>query len=265
MPFTAAHPAAVLPLRNWSSRFLPWSALVIGSLAPDMEYFIFFRPVSKYGHSLAGLIYFCLPVGLIVWLCFHLVLKRPMSYLLPDSERPYFWASAIRRVDLTPRTLACVGLAIVVGALTHLLWDAFTHAGRWGTDRFRGLTHSLGVVQGYEVTVYRVLQHGSTVAGTLLLALAYWHWRRLRPASECPAPALIPAWKTLFLFVLITVPAVLAYFSASSVEVSLSDLNTFRPFVGRFVISGVSFASLGLLVYSSVVMLGENQLTKCCS
>ena len=37
MPLTIAHPAAVLPFRH--SR-LPISALVIGSLAPDFEYFL---------------------------------------------------------------------------------------------------------------------------------------------------------------------------------------------------------------------------------
>ncbi len=264
MPFTAAHPAAVLPLRSVSPRILPWSALVIGSLAPDMEYFIFLRSVSKFGHTLPGLIYFCLPVGLIVWLCFHLVVKRPISYLLPESERFYVWELASRRVDLTPRALACVGLAILVGALTHLMWDAFTHAERWGTDRFRGLSHSLVVVQGYDVTVYRVLQHGSTLAGMLLLGLAYWRWRRLQLTAERPIQALIPAWKALFLLVLVAVPAGLAYNSASPVLVS-SDLNALRPFLGRLIVSGVGFGSLGLLAYSIVVVLGEDQLTKFCS
>lgn len=37
MPFTGSHPAAVLPLLRWG--LIP-SALVIGSMSPDLGYFL---------------------------------------------------------------------------------------------------------------------------------------------------------------------------------------------------------------------------------
>ena len=51
MPFTGSHPAAVLPLMRWG--LMP-SALVIGSMVPDLPYFL---PVPDLGntHSLIGL------------------------------------------------------------------------------------------------------------------------------------------------------------------------------------------------------------------
>ncbi|MDQ7908342.1 DUF4184 family protein [Phytohabitans sp. ZYX-F-186] len=37
MPFTGSHPAAVLPLVRWG---LPPAALVIGSMVPDLPYYL---------------------------------------------------------------------------------------------------------------------------------------------------------------------------------------------------------------------------------
>lgn len=51
MPFTLAHPAAVLPF--WRSR-LHFPALLLGSVAPDFGYFLAGRPVSGAGHTLWG-------------------------------------------------------------------------------------------------------------------------------------------------------------------------------------------------------------------
>ena len=39
MPWTFAHPAAVLPFRRIVGRQLPLLGLVVGSMAPDMGYF----------------------------------------------------------------------------------------------------------------------------------------------------------------------------------------------------------------------------------
>jgi hypothetical protein len=38
MPFTLAHPAAILPLRGW--RYLRTAPLILGAMAPDLPYFL---------------------------------------------------------------------------------------------------------------------------------------------------------------------------------------------------------------------------------
>lgn len=52
MPFTFAHPAAVLPLGVKKTKYIDFTALVIGSMAPDFEYFIHFKPYQEYGHTI---------------------------------------------------------------------------------------------------------------------------------------------------------------------------------------------------------------------
>ena len=66
MPFTFAHPAIVLPLHALQRRCFSLTALVAGSLSPDFEYFLRMQIHSSHIHTLWGLLYFDLPLGLIL-------------------------------------------------------------------------------------------------------------------------------------------------------------------------------------------------------
>src|SRR5690349_14740000 len=85
MPFTAAHPAAILPLAVRLSVPYGVSALAVGSMSPDFEYFLWRHAASTSGHSIDGLFVFCLPAGLIVLAAFHTLVKRPLALLLPGG------------------------------------------------------------------------------------------------------------------------------------------------------------------------------------
>jgi hypothetical protein len=122
MPITfPAHAAAALPLRRL--RALPSTALVIGTAAPDFA-FLFGPHAGIWSHRVDALIWFCLPLGIFL----YEVLERAVLPALRCSSR-FFWVSlATRGPD---RNVGRVGGAVLLGAITHLLWDAFTHADRW--------------------------------------------------------------------------------------------------------------------------------------
>lgn len=65
MPFTFSHPGAVLPLNFLPKKYFSMTALVIGSMAPDFEYFFRMRAQSYYSHRWSGMFWFDLP-----WLLF---------------------------------------------------------------------------------------------------------------------------------------------------------------------------------------------------
>ena len=170
MPFTLSHAAAVLPLKN--SR-LPLAALMIGSMSPDFAYFLPFEMLTRLStHSLEGILFFCLPVGLAAWLLFVRVLERPTIQLLPDA-----WRDRVPRSDpqLSLSTLFFAGLAIVVGAATHIVWDAFTHAITPVTLAFPVLHAEAFRLYGHSIRMYFILQCLSSAIG--LLALAIWGLR----------------------------------------------------------------------------------------
>src|SRR5688500_17615088 len=133
MPFTLSHAAAVLPLQRWLK--LPLTALMIGSMAPDFGYFFSHDASRQLTHSFAGLFLFALPAGLFIWLFYVALLEKATITLLSDRWHTRFAHTDAISVPLVMR--AC--LAILLGAVTHILWDAFTHRGTFATNGFAAL------------------------------------------------------------------------------------------------------------------------------
>jgi len=178
MPFTFAHPAAAVPLRGPLGRYAVLSALVIGSLAPDFSYFLPFRVTRVQSHSLFGLFWFCMPAGVIAYALFHGLLARPLVDLLPHAAR--VGCEQILATRLRP-TASAVLVSLFAGAVTHIAWDAFTHAGAPIVRVSRTLRLHLWTVSGYPISVYTILQHLSTVLGLVLLVVWIRAWLRTAP------------------------------------------------------------------------------------
>src|SRR5919204_4142590 len=163
MPYPFAHPAAVLPLFAPLARFTVPSALVIGSVVPDLWYFVP-HMIRAESHSVAGLIWFCLPVGVLIYMVYHIIAKEPLAALLPQALAARV---GMPRALLPEASWLAVIFSVLIGALTHLAWDALSHA--------------------HAVDGVNVLQHTSTVLGTAFIV--WWCWRKLRDA---PARRLAP-------------------------------------------------------------------------
>src|SRR5262245_16929384 len=174
MPFTLAHPAAAVPLRGYLGRFGVLSALVIGSMAPDSSYFLPWSVARSESHSFFGLFWYCLPIGLLCYVLFHVVLKGPLLALLPTAILRRLGDHALTFRALPLVSWSAVVVSLLCGAATHLLWDGFTHENGPGVIAFPILESHLFYVGYYDVNVYRLLQHGSTLVGFTLLT--FWLW-----------------------------------------------------------------------------------------
>jgi len=182
VPFTISHAAAVLPLQRITRSRIPLAALMIGSMSPDFAYFLPFDLGRTSTHDFDGMFLFCWPVGLAVWLLFVKLLERPTIELLPAA-----WRERVpRSLPVTPRAVLLASLGIIVGAMTHIAWDAFTHVNTTITNLFPVLEAEVFQFHGRSIRVYLVLQYASSVAG--LLALAYWGYNlRHGPPPARPA------------------------------------------------------------------------------
>ena len=85
MPFTFSHPAIVLPLTYLPKKWYSLSALIVGSMTPDFEYFIRMKDYSKYSHTWGGIFWFDVPLGLILLFIFHNVVRNILIVYLPFS------------------------------------------------------------------------------------------------------------------------------------------------------------------------------------
>jgi hypothetical protein len=162
MPFTLSHPAAVAPLWPIARRFrLSLAALAIGAMVPDFEFFLHLRPAARWSHALVGVFTFCLPVGLAVYLLWEGYARTPVRSLLALPASPPEFAPEWRAPAWWARTV----VALLIGALTHLLWDGFTHGGYWGARHWPWLRSPALTFGKTTVPWFNLFQHVSTALG----------------------------------------------------------------------------------------------------
>lgn len=66
-----------------------------------------------------------------------------------------------------------IGTPVVIGASTHVFWDSFTHANRWGTRLLPGLSEPVFQLAGSEIPGFKMLQYGSTLVLLPILLVAF--------------------------------------------------------------------------------------------
>ncbi|GGW32739.1 DUF4184 family protein [Streptomyces xantholiticus] len=191
MPFTLSHAAAVLPgiRRDGTARGpLFASALVLGSLAPDMTYFAASALPGAMGfgtvtHGPLGV----LTVDVVITaalLALWLLMRDPLVALLPAAwrGRAYGLLRGRSAADRPPLATALwFYVSAVIGASTHVVWDAFTHFDRWGVRMAPVLGET---VAGFPV--YSYAQYGSSAVA--LVALVWFVATALRRVPAMPAP-----------------------------------------------------------------------------
>jgi hypothetical protein len=178
MPFTLSHAAAALPFRRTR---LIMSALVFGSFAPDFEYFLWLRPHGHFGHTLPGLFLFDLPAALVCLLLFHRYAREPLTACLPAHLQERL-LSGPRFSIQSVSNFALVCISILVGSVTHMLWDSFTHSDYWLGQHWQFLRTNVDVSVFGPRPWAAVFQYISSFAGLLIIVLWFVHWYQGTPA-----------------------------------------------------------------------------------
>ncbi len=160
MPFTISHTITAFPIKRFFPR-LPLDALMIGATGPDLEYLYNLRVHGKYWHTLEGLLIGAVPVCLVLVFLWRKAVYQALLSLLPN----------LRETGKVPSRLnAPIGytiIAVIIGGLTHLVWDSFTHFDGWGVQL---LPHLLVPFVGMR-PVYVWLQDLSSLAGVIVLTM----------------------------------------------------------------------------------------------
>lgn len=181
MPFTISHIAGIVPLARREGIQLPFAAMAIGSMAPDLLYFV--PGLINYGSYLHRPAY-SFTIGLILalggWMLWR-ILAPGIHNICPDIVRkrwnPDSWNSykAWRVI-----------LAIQIGIATHLLFDSFTHSWGWGVN-------NIGALEAHYITPfgpptgYEIAQNLMSGLGLIVLAIV-----ALRLPSQNVQPSKTP-------------------------------------------------------------------------
>ncbi|MGN6612934.1 MAG: DUF4184 family protein, partial [Angustibacter sp.] len=162
--------AAVLPLRSGRTRVeaLPTAPLVIGSMVPDLPAVLGAADLRPVTHSGPFALVVDLALTAVLWCAWVAVLRPAVVSTLPEVAAR--WRPAPRR---RPASLWWV-VAAVVGAVTHLLWDAFTHSSEGATWFDAFAEHE---------RVFLVLQVVSSAVGLLVVLAWARRWWSSTPAD----------------------------------------------------------------------------------
>ena len=258
MPFTLAHAAAAYPFRRTR---LVLSALIIGTFAPDLEFFLRFAPHGPFGHTFRGFFLFSLPVAFVVFWMFHALVKEPLAALLPARVRQRIVAGEYPLSLRHPLPLILALVSVFVGGATHILWDSFTHAGYWPAQHLPVLKTAFTLPLLGIVHLYKLLQYVSTVFG--LLALFFWfrHWVRTAPVQQEPAGNCVPASQARIARILIPLLALCA--AVIRTVINVRHPTTPRGaeiWLGDFVVAAISFAWLELMAWGLMLPHVERPL-----
>ncbi|MEU0782318.1 DUF4184 family protein [Streptomyces sp. NPDC006173] len=199
MPFTLSHAAAVLPaLRGDGSgrgRLVP-AVLVAGSFSPDLTYYAASvlpgaMDFGSFTHAFTGV--FTVDV-LIAWALVGawLGVREPLVALLPAALRgrpARLSRCGAPRGRPRPEVALWWYVSAALGALTHVVWDAFTHHDRWGVRLFPVLGRDLA-----DAPLYWYLQYGSSaVAAVVIVGFTVAALRRTPAGPALGVPVLSAA------------------------------------------------------------------------
>ncbi|WP_375386767.1 DUF4184 family protein [uncultured Microbacterium sp.] len=199
MPFTPSHAVVALPFLR--TPLIP-AAIAVGAMAPDLPLFV--RGVGLNYDTTHDLRWVPLTavVALALLMVWRAVLRPAARELSPRwlaSRLPGEWdapaASSLRetlaergRSRPSWRGILILAISLALGVVTHIVWDLFTHEGRWGSDVLPALDDYWGPLTGY-----KWLQHASSAIGLLILAVWAALWFRRTDAAASVA-RILPAW-----------------------------------------------------------------------
>ncbi|MBL7857483.1 MAG: DUF4184 family protein [Cyclobacteriaceae bacterium] len=234
MPFTPAHPAIILPLLKLDSRYVSATALIVGAVAPDFEYFLKMDVDSVYSHTVAGLFYFNLPVTIVLSFLFHEVVKHSLIRNLPPFLQRRFYPFAVFDFRKYFRShVLTFALCSVIGSASHIFWDAFTHRDGYFIKTLPALYHQSYVpFQGVNYPLWYALQHISTFVGLSTIAIV------VIALQAYPVEVVKPSGKYWWMWLVVVVVVVLLRF----------DFNLHAVSIGRFVVSSITACCVAFLV-----------------
>lgn len=194
MPFTPSHALVALPFVR--TPLVP-AAIAIGAMTPDLPLFV--RGVGlnyTFTHTFGNVLWTAL-LAFVLFLLWRVVLRPAVPELAPlwlSRRLPEDWSdggtvAAGRAVGVGEKRSYPVLLAVsfLIGVLSHIVWDLFTHENRWGVQLFPSLEGMWGPLPGF-----KWLQHGSSVIGLAIIGI----WALLWLRRQTQRPTVTQAWPT---------------------------------------------------------------------
>ncbi|MFH6972214.1 MULTISPECIES: DUF4184 family protein [Flavobacterium] len=231
MPFTFSHPAILLPfLKN---KKLSATALIVGSMSPDFEYFFRMKMQSEISHTLLGIFLIDLPLGFIVMFAFHEIIKRPLIENLPaflqnrlQELKEFNWVVYFKSA------VFIVLISFFLGAVSHIVWDSMTHWDGYIVQRFSFFNLEL-----FSIPFYKIAQHASSIIG---LGWILFYIYKLPEKNENSKIVDFNYWSFSIVFTAVFI-AVRFYFGIQLNQIGNAIVSIISPTILAITLTGLIF------------------------
>lgn len=244
MPFTFSHPAIVLPLKKMKASWFSSTGLVIGSIAPDLPYFVTMDAQTNIGHTFIGIFIIDLPISFLVAIAFHLWVRNNLIMHLPSPlDRKYYDYTKFDFLYYLKQKWFVIAVSILIGIISHLIWDDFTKPDGvvyyFNPSFFKQIIH-IGPLNTH---LYRLIERTGSVLGLLLLM-----WIIFQKKEQVLTPSLLSDKKKSVYWLVI----ILCMIFMIGIKLTIDQEN---KSIGQLVVIFTSAALLALCFTSVVYLL----------
>lgn len=236
MPFTPSHAVIALPFLR--TPLVP-AAIAVGAMTPDLPLFVRgFGVTYSFTHTYANIVW-TMVLALGLFLLWRVVLRPATAELSPRwlaRRLPADWgrpaADAVNEALGIGRgwtRVLWLVASLLLGVLSHIVWDAFTHEDRFGSLLLPALAEQWGPLQGF-----RWLQHGSSVLGLVVIGIWMLLWlRRATPRAAADRTT----WPWVRVVWWLSLPVIL-------VAAWVRGLAIYGPFTAEFTLQHLAYRTL---------------------
>ena len=178
MPFTPAHPLILYPLRFLPVKYFSVTALIIGSIVPDMEYFLKLNAAAVFSHSVKGIFLFNLPVTILIAWLWHSGVKNALIYI-PLLKDKYYRIQDVSFRKLFTSAPAVFLISALIGITSHIVLDGFTHPRGYFARRSPFLLDFVSVA-GMKLRMCYLLWYIASIAGTAIVLVNLIDFKKFR-------------------------------------------------------------------------------------
>jgi hypothetical protein len=143
--------------------------------------------------------------------------------------------------------------SVVVGIVTHIVWDGFTHNDGWAASLWPQLRHTISVPLYHPMKLYTALQLFCSVIGVLLVALCLVRWYlRTAPEPVAMRPLSAPAIRWSIVIAMIATAVALGYRDGVQWYGSLVGGSHRSRLVVGFALASISVTALEMFGFSLI-------------
>jgi hypothetical protein len=189
-----AHQAPVLPLKRWRPAWFSGLALALGSVTPDLVFILRLDETgSPASHTFEGQVLITMPLVVALHALATLLVLPWLLPRVPGGAPLHLHVLARCQPPASLSGVAKVAVSGLIGGLTHVAIDGFTHGDHsgWALPLLPALGTPLFLPWGAS-PAYEVLQ---VVLSVVLGVAGLRAWERMAGALPSPGPGAAARWE----------------------------------------------------------------------